>query len=412
MSQPLIDFVTQHLNVHTMPKPKPTLSKKSATTLYQIYGQIVKGFVSWTRAYPTIQRNQIPLHQIVYDQSIAQSVHDLIPPTIRKTLETSPKWRQQFKFTIHKRTFFVDLMHPIQDASWTKSKTARYFASAIQKIYVWLFVASQYADADCSRALHVYVYFTDHTKILAKTKLEPLDTIHVNTAFTTVCAPTGTITIFRKEEWFKVFLHEVMHNMGLDFSHVSAEIHRGCNEMIWKLFPVRSDVRLFETYCETWAEIVNVLWIAMSKTRDKSDWPTILRKVETYLHYETLWSVFQCAKVMDHYHLTYRDMVIKSSKPAKAATQYREKSYILAYYVIKAILMVHVNAFLEWNADHNRVLNFTKSWPTVSAFCHFVGKYYQSPEFLQIVGEMERRFADMSMADELVRTTMRMTVFG
>ena len=125
----------------------------------------------------------------------------------------------------------------------------------LNNIIAWLNFVSEIASPNCSKTLHIYFLFTDVKKTTPENDMEPIDSVHANTAFTTSCSLANTIFIFRREEWFKVFMHETFHSFGLDFSaHSNSE----SNQKILSLFPAinkQTDIRLFETYCEMWAEI-------------------------------------------------------------------------------------------------------------------------------------------------------------
>ena len=129
------------------------------------------------------------------------------------------------------------------------------------KIVMWLNLAFSQASKECSRTMKIYLFLTDLLKGLP-TSQKPLGSMNVNTAFTTSCQENTQILLYRYEEWFKVFIHETLHCLGLDFSHQEhahhevdkqiLEMYRGCDPQL--------DVRLYETYCEMWAEIVNALF--------------------------------------------------------------------------------------------------------------------------------------------------------
>ena len=102
--------------------------------------------------------------------------------------------------------------------------------------------------------MNVTIYLTPFKKILPENNTTVLSAEHVNTAFTFACEPEGEITIFREEEWFKVFLHESFHSYGLDFALSESTILR---KTIEKVFHIKSDFNVNEAYTETWARIIN-----------------------------------------------------------------------------------------------------------------------------------------------------------
>ena len=125
----------------------------------------------------------------------------------------------------------------------------------VDSILMWLFMLDKYGSKGCgSNSLSLYFYFTSLKKKLPKSNIDVLDTIHVNTAFTRTCQKDAEIVVFREEEWFKVFLHETFHTFALDFSDMDMT---KCNTSILSIFEVESEVNLFESYTEFWAEIMN-----------------------------------------------------------------------------------------------------------------------------------------------------------
>ena len=127
----------------------------------------------------------------------------------------------------------------------------------VDNMLTWLHIVLQHASPKCASKLSVYVYLTSLTKELPKTQVEILNSHHINTAFTFSCPINAEIVVFRKEEWFKVFMHETFHNFALDFSDMDNSV---CHAKILEMFPVNSEVNLFEAYTEFWARIMNVIF--------------------------------------------------------------------------------------------------------------------------------------------------------
>ena len=95
--------------------------------------------------------------------------------------------------------------------------------------------------------------------------------------------------------------------------------------------------------------MLHTLLLAFLKTRDKTNEVLILSKFEKMFKIEAQFSVFQCVKILDYYGLTYAELIKTNCEMSKKARhKYSEKSHILSYYVVKAALITHPNAFLEW----------------------------------------------------------------
>ena len=126
-----------------------------------------------------------------------------------------------------------------------------------KKMFTWLRMAFLYAPAICGKSLKIILYSTPLEKKLPANLIDILGTRHCNSAVTTSCSSTGEIVIYRKEEWFKVFIHESFHVLGLDFSEFPMT---QLNYKMKKLFPIESEIKSYEAYSEFWATILNCLF--------------------------------------------------------------------------------------------------------------------------------------------------------
>jgi len=221
--------------------------------------------------------------------------------------------------------------------------------SYIKKIYIWLCVALSFSLRKCSQELSIYIYLTELEKEVPE-KHSAIDQINVNTGFTFPCKSKNEINVYRREEWFKVLIHETFHNLGLDFSHYDCS---KIDEKVLTIFPVNSEVRLCETYCETWAEILNVMFIVFNPNTSTG---TLVKKTEKYMDLERTFSLFQAAKVLKHFGLTYKQLYERNESAHMARKmRYKENTPVLSYYIIKSLLMYKINNFLEWCVLNNGI---------------------------------------------------------
>ena len=419
ISKRLLRFIKTHFR----PKLKtvlntPIISLKSRTFLRKIYEHVLKADRSWHKNTHNIQETQLRQIPANSDDFKKGPAYSYLPAEIKSIMVKSVKYEKTIQFKINSDEYQIVMVYPQSNRELTTVKSInRFFETALYKIYLWLYVAEQYASPECSKNMNIHLYFTDHLKVLAKGKMEPLDEIHANTAFTTSCSPSTDIHLFREEEWFKVFIHETFHNLGLDFSAMD---NMACNRRILELFPINKEVRLFETYCETWAEIIHCIFLAFLSTqvRHHRNWTLVFNKIDELLKYEAVWSAFQCMKVLNHYHLSYSQLTDTNCPLAKnvRAKQYKENTYVLSYFVIKAVLMTQPSKFIDWCLDHNgRTLDFKKSSQNLMDYCELVALLYKDPWFTEIyVRIMEEWFKDpgnSAIKQEVDGQTLRMTLF-
>ena len=171
--------------------------------------------------------------------------------------------------------------------------------------------------------------------------------------------------------------------------------------------------KIYESYCETWAETLHILFLLFFKGFNKLD---AIVKFETVLHYETVYSVFQCVKILNHYKITYDQLTNKTcSISKKAREKYLEKSPVFSYYVIKTIFLLSWNDFMEWCLNNNQnVLQFNKTPNTQLSFVNLIVELHKSEHVLKIIDVMENWFKlnKHGRHDPYIMVNMRMTLHG
>jgi hypothetical protein len=255
------------------------------------------------------------------------------------------------------------------------------YNSYAEYMLVWLYIVNKYASKQCSPQLKIFVYHTNLLKTLPKTNVEVLDTIHVNTAFTSTCPKNSEIVVFRKEEWFKVFIHETFHNFGLDFSGMDVT---SCKKKILSIFPINSDIALYESYTEFWARLMNALFCGYISMNDKTNVAEFISNSELFINFEYAFSIFQMVKILNFMGLTYTmlyDNNIYTDKIRK--TLYKENTNVLAYYIITAIMFTNYQDFLIWCTTNNKsLLQFKKTRVNLDKFCYFIEDKYKTKNVL------------------------------
>jgi hypothetical protein len=333
------------------------------------------------------------------------------PQSIKQHIEKTSKEVVSYQFSLFdKRTIRI---YFVLEKKISEQKIKEY----VHQMAVWLYMLHKYASPTCSQDITIYIYLTSCKKKLPEFNTDVLEETHVNSAFTTSCAPETEIVVFRKEEWFKVFLHETFHSFGLDFSDMNNDIfHR----KILTLFPVSSEVNLFEAYTEFWACLLNCLFFAYRSLDDnKNIDPSekikeFLSLSEIFFNMERRFKCFQMVKVLNYMGLQYKDLFGRNGDTKK---KYREKTNVLAYFVINASLMDQYEEFLHWCEIHNQygnvsLLQFKKTTQNQFDFYQFIEKHYQCKSLLQNVSCMEKAlYTFQKQKKNIVLSTMRMTIF-
>ena len=251
---------------------------------------------------------------------------------------------------------------------------------------MWLFILNQYASKQCASSLVIYLYFTSLEKKIPNSNIFILDEINVNTAFTSTCPKDSEIVVFRKEEWFKVFIHETFHNFALDFSDMN---NNDVHKCILDIFKVDSNVNLYEAYTEFWAEIINALFCSFFSLKNKNDIDDFLSNAEFFINFERTFSFFQLVKTLNFMGLTYKDLYSETERSRMLRENlYKEKTNVLSYYIIKTVLINNYQGFLSWCKTNNlSLLQFKKTIKNQSEFCKFIANHYKSSSMLNGVSE-------------------------
>ena len=275
-----------------------------------------------------------------------------------------------------------------------------------ENTYKWLFVASKYANIHkCSRILDVYIYLTNLKKLIPRKMGTPIDSTNANTGFTYVCTMPDSnnaneINIFRKEEWFKVFMHETFHSLSLDFSDMATECAKAEEWLKQHLFLVNiPDMRIYETYTEMWAEIMYLAFLSQNK----------IDAFKEFMCQEMIWSTFQSAKILHHYGLDYIRLL-----SGHGSHKYSEKTNSLAYYIAKCVFINNIDDFIRWTMAQNKgSIAFRKTALTIDSFVKFLAELGGQESFMEKIQQMDQWW--QTHRRELpadMQQTLRMTISG
>jgi hypothetical protein len=340
-----------------------------------------------------------------YSEIRENPMYSNIPDKIRRDFESSSQQGIRYNTTLKRgRNVAIYIAFPSKANLHTK------IPIYLNNIIAWLNFISEFASSQCSQTLNIYLLLNDAKKQIPEIDTEPIDTINANTAFTTACSRVNYIFIFRREEWFKVLMHETFHCFGLDFS---SSVGDESNQCILSIFPAvhpNTDIRLYETFCEMWAEIFYFMFCSFTNSAGKPvgfSKSLFIREVRR----EQLFSIYQSNKVLNRSGFQYRDMMqqLEKDKP-----QYRENTQAFSYYVLKSLMLWNIDAFLAWCVKNNglrHIIQFDES--RIPEYCEFVA------DLVKTDGSYKRMIERMNSPLNIniqhnnmynMKTTMRMTI--
>jgi hypothetical protein len=281
---------------------------------------------------------------------------------------------------------------------------------------MWLSIVTSMADKECSeKSLNVYFYMTPFKK-QRPAGHAILSANHVNTGLTRNCETHGEIVVYRAEEWFKVFVHESMHNFNMDF--IDMGLHEA-NEQLRRIFCIpHDDILLFETYTETWARIINTMFDAYFKKDQSSSSSSrahFIHTVREKLISNAVFYAYQAVKVLEIMDLKYAHITIPSAENTEVCRKrYAEDTNVYAYYILGGILSVYALPFISWCCQHNRggvgAIRFSQTTNHLKQFVEFIMSAARDPVILSMVLFIEEKSSTQSTILSLLKNTMRMTM--
>lgn len=406
----------------------PSLTSQNLNVLMWMYDKIIDSeyefklchikYVnnSTKKNYHDIIGSDIIMTNVSYEMS---SMLKYISKNISISISEKMKSKRVYNFNLNFRTITLNILFPDTDKNKINNIV---YEDILKKVYIWLNIVVQFAKDKCSTHLDIYIIMTDLVKISPTNGNMILSDFNVNSAFTMSCRPINDIYVYRKEEWFKVFIHETMHAFGIDFSTSNLKNMTELNKHIKKTFHLhKEDLRLYESYCEFWAETINVLfYVFFSDTiNNQKDRMSVINKINKHLFMERKWALFQCAKITNFYEISYIDIFSDDSSIVKIVnSNYKEKNtYTFSYYIVKAILFFHMGEFLDWCVDHNEdVIGFKNTRKNILSFADFISLKCKSLDMIEQIEHyeefmnMDTRSQQIPASTKVALQTMRMSL--
>ena len=369
-SKKLMLFFTKNKHINQVRQTKRTKSilKELYTDIFSAYKYLMQ--LKQRRPYFQFSLKKVSSSRITKPKNFNANS---FPEIVRRHIDQLAATELTYTFSLYEREIKIIFVVEDENVELQLDTYNKY----IDAIIMWIYILNQYSSRSCSKTLVVYFYFTSLEKMLPSSNIYILDEMNVNTAFTTSCPKDSEIVVYRKEEWFKVFIHESFHSFALDFSDMN---NSQPHQFIRNLFSVKSDVNLYESYTEFWAEMMNALFCSFFSLKDKTDVKLFLENTEFFINFEITYSFFQMVKTLKFMGLTYTDLYSSSYKSTMLRDNlYKEKTNVLSYYVIKCVLMNNYQNFLIWCKNNNLyLLQFKKTLSNQAEYCKFIEKYYKS----------------------------------
>lgn len=302
--------------------------------------------------------------------------NDYFPQEIRKVIETK---------TVNKILYYCVLNERKITLTFFTFKNETNFAiydKYAKQVFMLIAILTHYSSSECSKSLNIFIYLTDFKRIIPDNNYTILGSYNVNGGFTTTCDKNSEIVVYRKEEWFKVLIHEAFHNLGLDFSKMNTnQFH----SKIKQLFPINSKFNIFESYCEFWARILNSAFCSYNVIDNKNDKDAFKTFLDFFIQIERLFSLFQCNKILKFLGISYQNLYETDNGSHIARENlYKETTNVFAYYIVTAFLLDNYVNVMNWcNKNNLSCFKFNNSQRNLDLFYNLIENSYKRNEFLK-----------------------------
>lgn len=203
-------------------------------------------------------------------------------------------------------------------------------------VFLIIYILTIQFKNNCSNFITIQIYLTPYLKINPKHSHIILDKDQVNTGYSQVgCNSKTNLVIYRKEEWAKVLIHELFHNLNLDFALL--EIPQ-INKMLQKQFNLTIKFNVNECYAEIWGRLLLIFINSYFNSLNSNEFAINFKKI---IVKEICFSLEQTIKIQHR---------INNVK------HYKENTNAFVYYILTSGLMHNYANFIKWCDLNNKHL--------------------------------------------------------
>ena len=233
-------------------------------------------------------------------------------------------------------------------------------------VFLIIYILTINFKNNCSEFLTIHIYLTPYLKINPEYSHIILDKNEVNTGYSKIgCISKSNVVIYRKEEWTKVLIHELFHNLNLDFALLDIT---HINKMLRKYFQLNITFNVNECYAEIWGRLLITFISSYFNSLSRNEFASNFNKL---IIKEISFSLIQTIKIQNR---------IKNVK------YYRENTHAFVYYILTSGLMHNYANFIKWCGVYNKhFFYFNKTINNVSNYTHFILNSLQNENYKLLI---------------------------
>lgn len=268
----------------------------------------------------------------------------------------------------------------------------------------------------CSKdGLNINLFLTPFERIIEQGD-KILGAKNANGGFCYGCINAGTIVVYRFEEWFKVFVHECVHNFGVDryIWKFMSSVKSSANNKESKIYTdfINSfnlsnkvnnnsfDLGLQECVVEFWGEFLNNAIYSYnyskhcvhSKNTNKQ-FIIYYNTFETIIKTEILHGLLQTTKILEKNAMNFERLLNVSQN--NQINSYDENTHLFSYYILKTFINYDyksfINSEISLSNDYKIIFNYSEKLDIMNYFFKYIISNFKNPKLIsniQLVEEL------------------------
>ena len=196
-----------------------------------------------------------------------------------------------------------------------------------------------------------------------------------------------SIMLWRKEEIYKVLIHELIHFYGIDF-YVYDKNYSTVEKYLDNNFCIHGFDRPNESYTETLAILFHTMFVSKY----------VGENLDILLWKEFVHSLIQVGKILDFYKLKSITDVQKLDSQCKSTLH--QKTSVFSYYIIKSSFLLNLQNFLIFVSDKIPIKNHTDD------FVKLIDSSIDNKTFHTIIDKVKNNIV---LNEEYLQKNMRMS---
>ena len=273
-----------------------------------------------------------------------------LPINVKRFIIEKNKTNRQYihDYTIEVNGYVINL-YLIDYKNHLSTKYCKQVCKNIADIFNLLHIITDNNYYKCNNgSINIFLYFTPFKRIITKLNKLELSAEHINGGFCYGCTNQQTICVYRKEDYFKTLIHELIHSFGVDKYLIENISNRDSIKYVNKIYNLTNNsldnkfnYAINECYCEFWACIINCIYYTKCRYK-RYKFNQYFIKFKQLLYQDIMHNVVQVVKILKINNLKYLNILNYD-----IINNYIESTHVISYYLLKTILLFNIDSIIN-----------------------------------------------------------------